>query len=78
MKKTILPENLNNFVALLDKFWGEYSFEKTEFIIGVNRETINKINNDLYHNTNHDGTPEETDEIIINLNGYKFVYRLEE
>ena len=37
-----------------------------------------KINNDLYHNTNHDGTPEETDEIIINLNGYKFIYRLEE
>lgn len=78
MKKTLLPENLNNFVAMLQNFWGEYSFKNTEFTIGVDKNTLNDINNNLYHNTNHDGTPEETDEIIINLNGYKFIYRLEE
>lgn len=78
MKKTILPEDLNIFVALMNKFWGEYSFENTEIVIGVNQDTLNKINYDLYHNTNHDGIPEDTDEIIINLNGYKFIYRLEE
>lgn len=78
MKKTLLPENLNNFVAMLQNFWGEYSFKNTEFIIGVDKNTLNDINNNLYHNTNYDGVPEETDEIIINLNGYKFIYRLEE
>ena len=76
MKKTLLPENLNNFVAMLQNFWGDYSFENTEIVIGVNQDTLNKINSDLYYNTNHDGTPEETDEIVINLNGYKFIYRL--
>lgn len=78
MKKTLLPENLNNFVVMLQNFWGDYSFENTEIIIGVNQDILNKINYDLYHNTNHDGIPEDTDEIIINLNGYKFIYRLEE
>ena len=78
MKKTLLPENLNNFVAMLQNFWDEYSFENTEIVIGVDQDTLNKINRDLYYNTNHDGVPEETDEIVINLNGYKFIYRLED
>ena len=38
MKKILLPENLNNFVAMLQNFWGEYSFDKTEFIIGVDED----------------------------------------
>ena len=78
MKKTLLPEYLNNFITLLNNFWGEYSFEKTQFIIGVDKNTLDNINQELYYNTNHNGTPEDTDEIIINLNGYKFIYRLED
>lgn len=78
MKKTLLPEDLNNFITLLNNFWGEYSFEKTQFIIGVDKNTLDNINQELYYNTNHNGTPEDTDEIIINLNGYKFIYRLED
>jgi hypothetical protein len=41
MKKTLLPENLNNFVAMLQNFWGEYSFKNTEFTIGVDKNTLN-------------------------------------
>lgn len=78
MRKTILPEDLNKFINMLNEFWGEHDLSNMEIIFNVDKETLNKINSELYYGTEHNGEPEETDEIIINLNGYKIIYRLEE
>jgi hypothetical protein len=76
MKKTILPKDLNKFINMLNESWNEYDLANMEIIFNVDEKTLNDINNELYYGTNHDGSPEETDEIIINLNGYKIIYRL--
>lgn len=78
MKKTILPEDLNKFINMLNEFWGEYDLSNMEIIFNVDKKTLNEINSKLYYGTEHNGEPEETDEIIINLNGYKIIYRLME
>lgn len=78
MKKTILPKDLNKFTNMLDNFWGEHDLSNMEIIFNVDKETLKEINVELYYGTEHNGEPEETDEIIINLNNYKIIYRLEE
>jgi hypothetical protein len=78
MKKTILPKDLNKFINMLNEFWGEHDLSNMEIIFNVDKETLNEINSELYYGTEHNGSPEDTDEIIINLNGYKIIYRSEE
>lgn len=78
MRKTILPKDLNKFTNMLDNFWGEHDLSNMEIIFNVDKETLKEINVELYYGTEHNGEPEETDEIIINLNNYKIIYRLEE
>ena len=78
MKKTILPKDLNKFINMLNEFWGEHDLSNMEIIFNVDKETLNEINRELYYGTEHNGSPEDTDEIIINLNGYKIIYRSEE
>lgn len=78
MRKTILPKDLNKFTNMLDNFWGEHDLSNMEIIFNVNKETLKEINMELYYGTEHNGEPEDTDEIIINLNNYKIIYRLEE
>jgi hypothetical protein len=78
MGKIILPEDLNNFIGLLENFWSGYDLSNMDIIFNVNKFTLKDINRKLYQGTEHNGEPEDTDEIIINLNGYKIIYRLEE
>lgn len=78
MRKTILPKDLNKFTIMLDNFWGEHDLSNMEIIFNVDKETLKEINMELYYGTEHNGEPEDTDEIIINLNNYKIIYRLEE
>ena len=78
MRKTILPKDLNKFTNMLDNFWGEHDLSNMEIIFNVDKETLKEINMELYYGTEHNGEPEDTDEIIINLNSYKIIYRLEE
>jgi hypothetical protein len=78
MRKTILPKDLNKFTNMLDNFWGEHDLSNMEIIFNVDKETLKEINMELYYGTEHNGEPEDTDEIIINLNNYKIIYRLEE
>ena len=78
MRKTILPKDLNKFTNMLDNFWGEHDLSNMEIIFNVDKETLKEINMELYYGTEHNGEPEYTDEIIINLNNYKIIYRLEE
>ena len=78
MRKTILPKVLNKFTNMLDNFWGEHDLSNMEIIFNVDKETLKEINMELYYGTEHNGEPEDTDEIIINLNNYKIIYRLEE
>ena len=78
MRKIISLEDLNNFVSFLENFWSEYDLSNMNIVFNVDKYTLKDINKKLYQGTEHDGEPEDTDEIIINLNGYKIIYRLEE
>lgn len=78
MKKIILPEDLNNFVAMLQNFWGYYDLSNMTIVFSVDKRLLDEINTKLYHDIEQEGTPEETDEVVININEYKFIYHLEE
>lgn len=78
MKTNVLPENLNNFVSILQNFLNDYDISNMETIFYVDKHVLNEINSKLYYEINANAAPEETDEIIININDYKFIYRLKE
>jgi hypothetical protein len=78
MKTNVLPENLNNFVSILQNFLNDYDLSNMETIFYVDKHVLNEINSKLYYEINANAAPEETDEIIININDYKFIYRLKE
>lgn len=52
----------------------KYDLSTMEIVFSVDELTLNKINEDLYYRNNTTGAPDETDEIVVNINGYTFKY----
>lgn len=56
----------------------EIDLSSLEVNIYVDKKTLRKTNEELYYRNNSAGEPEETDEIIVNINDIKFRYVVKE
>ena len=65
---SIIKENINKDMDL----------SSLEVNIYVDKKTLRKMNEELYYRNNSVGEPEETDEIIVNINDIKFRYVVKE
>lgn len=75
----IAPQDLSQIVSMYHDLFSEtHSLDNMETVFYVNKHDIDIINEDLYYRNNLDGKPEDTDEIIVNIDGYKFKYILQE
>lgn len=79
MEKTI--PNLNSIINIthtLSDIMSSYDVSSMEILFRVDRKTLNNINEDIFYrnNPNSKSSPEETDEIIVNINGFKIKYVL--
>lgn len=79
MYSFITPQELPKVAEMYHNLFSEtHSLENMETVFYVNKRDIDIINEDLHFRNNLYGTPEETDEIIVNVDGYKFRYILQE
>ena len=65
---SIIKENINKDMDL----------SSLEVNIYVDKKALRKMNEELYYRNNSVGEPEETDEIIVNINDIKFKYVVKE
>ena len=72
-------EDLYTITNLInDKLWDTTDLSSMEILIKVNKENLVKVNEDLYYRFNNEGEPEDTDEVVINVNGFKITYTTDE
>jgi hypothetical protein len=79
MKQINTIEQLNNLSnAILEKLSNTTDLSNMEIIFSVDRTTLNKINEELFHVCNPTSMelPEETDEILLEIKNIKFKYIL--
>ena len=79
MKKIITNTNeLINFSQIISENFVDLELSNMTVLFEVDEKTLKLINEELYYSNNTDGSPEDTDEILITVNGITFKYTIKE
>lgn len=79
MKKIITNINeLINFSQIINENFVDLELSNMIVLFEVDEKTLKQINEELYYSNNTDGSPEDTDEILITVNGITFKYIIKE
>lgn len=79
MKKIITNINeLINFSQIINENFVDLELSNMTVLFEVDEKTLKQINEELYYSNNTVGTPEDTDEILITVNGITFKYIIKE
>lgn len=76
MLKTVTDINemivMSNIIN--ERFGVDYNLKNMTINFKVDDLTLKQINETLYNKNNNNGSPEDTDEIIVKINGITFIY----
>lgn len=81
MKKILKLEDLLKLSSVLNnETMREYDYDLSNMTMtfSVDETTLRKVNEEIFFSNNNTGTPEDVDEIVINVNNVHFKYVLEE
>lgn len=76
MKTIIHPKDLYKITEKLNDVLIDYPKNiDMEIVMYSDEASIQKLNEELYYTYHQNGNPEKTNEVIINMNNYKFIYK---
>ena len=81
MKKILKLEHLLKLSSVLNnETMREYDYDLSNMTMtfSVDETTLRKVNEEIFFSNNNTGTPEDVDEIVVNVNNVHFKYVLEE
>lgn len=81
MKKILKLEDLLKLSSVLNnETMREYDYDLSNMTMtfSVDETTLRKVNEEIFFSNNNTGTPEDVDEIVVNVNNVHFKYVLEE
>lgn len=79
MKKILKLEDLLKLSSVLNnETMREYDLSNMMVTFSVDETTLRKVNEEIFFSNNNTGTPEDVDEIVVNVNNVHFKYVLEE
>lgn len=80
MKKILKLEDLLKLSSVLNnETMREYDYDLSNMTMtfSVDETTLRKVNEEIFFLNNNTGTPEDVDEIVVNVNNVHFKYVLE-
>lgn len=79
MKKIITNLNeLIRFSQVINDNFVDLELSNMTILFEVDKRTLKSINEDFYYSNNTNGIPEDTDEIVITVNGITFKYAVKD